>query len=279
MAHKRTILLVEDEFVIYDDLSQFFEEKGFKMIEKQPGLPIDNYNDAISILKHYEPDVAVLDIQINGDKDGIEIGNYIRCHYNIPVIYLSAYDNYENIARIRQTGADGFVVKSGKPIDKQQLWASLQLVLPRRERALKKKTLGSFFKVRQLSLSAANHHTHKQPKDNEDPLEIETYIKWNDLLYIESYNSKLARSGNNNLLLHTKDSQKAYMLRGTITEMEQRLPEQFVRFDQSTIVNVSEITSRNKSRTVYFIGELRFKLSETYKNTAVEKLAAILGAL
>ncbi|MEO5890103.1 MAG: response regulator [Ferruginibacter sp.] len=277
MSGKRKVLLVEDEYILYQELAEFFEAKGFEITRFDDDRAVDNYEDACKLLKQYEPDFAVLDIRIKGKKDGIELGSFIRKHYQIPVIYLSAFDTYENLDRIRQTGGDGFVIKVDKPVDKKQLWATVQLLLPRYEATVKKRTLGSFFRVKEMDIRQDANRQRITAKEQDDPVEVEKFLKWQDIVFIESFNNKIAGSGNNNILMHTRDANRGYMMRGSLNELEPKLPTQFVRVDQSTIINLGEVTGRNKTGTVYFINTMSFKISDTYRLNALEKIDLFLG--
>src|ERR1043165_6974455 len=106
---QRKILIVEDDFILYDELCEFFEEKGFAIGKGEAEAAVDNYGEAIRLVKQHKPDIAILDIRIKGEKDGIDIGIHIKQHYHIPVIYLSAYPNPENLDRIRKAGDERFI--------------------------------------------------------------------------------------------------------------------------------------------------------------------------
>jgi DNA-binding LytR/AlgR family response regulator len=67
------------------------------------------------------------------------------------------------------------------------------------------------------------------------------------------------------------------MVRGSLNELESKLPSQFIRVDQSSIINLAEVTGRNKNGSVYFIGNYSFKISETYRHKAMEKIDLFLG--
>jgi DNA-binding response OmpR family regulator len=277
MPHKRKVLLVEDDILLYDQLSDLLTEKGFHVLAHPEKTHVANYDDAIHILESTEPDIAILDISIPGDKDGIDIGTYIRKYFQLPIIYLSGYDNFDNIERVRAQSAEGFVVKTDKPVAWNQLWASIMLAIPKREQVVKRKTHGGFFKVREINLPPSSHLKKNNTKSPEDPIEIETFIPWNDLSYIESYNTKTAGVGNNNVLLHRRKSDKALVMRGSLTELEQKLPEYFVRVDQRTIINALEVTGRSRNGAIYYIADHAFKLSDTYRQHAEGVLQRLLG--
>lgn len=267
---QRKVLIVEDEFILYDELCEFFEEKGFAVVKNEEETAIDNYEDAIKLVKQHRPDIAILDIFIKGDKDGIDIGIFIKQHYHIPVIYVSAYPNPEVLERIRQAGEERFMFKASKPLNKEQLWSMFYLALPKAGGGGIVKA-GKFFNVKEMTIKQTNNRQQVIEKIKGDPLEIQTFLKWEEIVFIESYNAKSAGTGNNNVLIHTVHPDKGYLLRGTLTELEAQLPVHFARFDQSTILNLSKITGRIKGTCRYLIGDLVFKLSDTYKAKVEDK--------
>ncbi len=92
-ATKRKVLIVEDEFILYNQLAEFFINQGYYIIGYEDGRAVDNYDDAVQLLKEGGPDIAVLDINIKGKKDGLELAAYIKEHFYSLIIILTAYDN------------------------------------------------------------------------------------------------------------------------------------------------------------------------------------------
>ncbi len=267
---QRKILIVEDEFILYEELCEFFEEKGFVVVQNEEGTAIDNYDEAIRLVKAHKPDIALLDIRIKGEKDGIDIGTFIKRSYHIPVIYLSAFPNPENLERIRQAGDERFMFKATKPVNKEQLWSMVFLALPQADKAVKEKSIGRFFSLKEMQVKSLPNHQQVLTKQPDEPLEIETFLKWDDIVYIESYNKKQG-GGNNNVLIHTTACNKAYVLRSPLSELEEQVPAHFARFDQSYILNLHKITGRIRGTSRYLIGDKVFKLSDTYKAKAESK--------
>lgn len=276
-AGKRKILIVEDEFILYQELVEFFEEKGYSIIGHDSGKAVDTYEEAVQLLKLHEPDIAVLDINIRGKRDGLELASYIKEHFYTLIIILTAYDNHENLERARLLSPDGFVIKADKPVNKKQLWASITVKLPRLYNGDLRKRQGTFFKVREIDLRKTNGRSFAELKANPDPVDIETFIKWENITHLSSYNAKTAGEGNNNILIHTSSGPTAYIYRSPLSDMEKQLPVYFVRFDQSTIVNLHHITAKGRGQTLYFIGDQYFKISDTFKQAALDKISMILG--
>lgn len=274
---KKKVLIVEDEYILYQELVEFFEEKGYKIIRHTSDNIVDNYDDAVMLIRKEAPDIAIIDIQIKGNKDGIELSAYIKENYTTLIVILTVRDNHENLERAKQVMADGFVIKEGKPVNKRQLWANISLAIPRFEIKHQKKTVGGFFKVREIDIKTlAANNNHKESKAEVTAIDLETFIKWECITYILSYNSKQSVEGNNNVLIYTNLQNKGYIYRSTIGSLIGHLPDNFIRFDQSTIVNAYHISARGKGNNLYYVGNKSFKISETYKMETSEKLEELI---
>lgn len=275
-ATKLKVLIVEDEFVLFDELVDFFEEKGFEVLLTDRARAVDSFQEAVRILDTNTPDLAILDIKLKGEKDGIVLGAYIKEYYFTPVIFLSAYNNFLNIERAKSIAANGFVMKAQKPFDKEQLWITVQMIMPQIELRNKRKVLGKPYKVKGINpLDYFTSQFNKQNRRPEDPVEKETVIKWDDILYIRSSNAKDGK-GNNNLLLQSETPTKGFLLRKTLSEIEHELPPYFTRVNQSAIINVKKITEAGKSDFKYYIREDSFVITDHYRENAIKVIRLFL---
>jgi DNA-binding LytR/AlgR family response regulator len=271
MLAKRKILIVEDEFIIADKLQEVLEENGYEVL----GIK-DNYDDAIRILKETLPDLALLDIHIKGKKDGIELAGYIHSHYRIPIIFLSAFDDAETIRRAKSAYPDAYLVKSKPMVEdgeliraiKNQLLVSVNIAMPDVHERPRVKSAGLFYKAKEIDLS------RKRPADAaEDPVDKEMLLRFDDMTTIESNN----KNEHNTVLIRMIDHSKAFILRKTMKEIEEELPENFTRIHDSYIVNLDKITARRLPHKL-FIGDLALNIGEKYKDTTVEKLRILFGS-
>ncbi len=81
----RSILVVEDEPFVRDDLVDFFEDRGF--IVHAAG----NADEAIRILGRFPGIFAVLtDIEMPGSMDGIRLAHYVRDRHPPTLLLLSS---------------------------------------------------------------------------------------------------------------------------------------------------------------------------------------------
>lgn len=265
MVEKTKVLIVEDEFLLYDELFEFFDEKGYEVIREDKEKAVDNYDDAIRLTKMHKPDIVVLDIKLKGKRDGIDAAAYIKEHFNIPIIFLSDQDNEGNIERLKRLGEERFVYKTTKPLDKKDLWRTFQLARPGIEKP-KPKTIGCSFILKEVNFTKKNVAN----VENYDPLELKQFVHWDDIICFRSYNSNIS-DGNNNILLCMCNG-KFYTTRKTLAAEEEEVPDHFARINNSTILNIKCITALGKSNNFCLVDNESFPISEKYKTKALEKI-------
>jgi len=107
------VLLADDHAVVRAGIRQFLEKADDIQIvaEAEDGLA------AQSLIEQYQPDVAVLDIQMP-KASGIEVTRWIRSHHRqVGVLMLSAYEDDPYVMAVLQAGANGYVLKTASPKD------------------------------------------------------------------------------------------------------------------------------------------------------------------
>ena len=73
IEQKFNILIVEDERLVAKDISARLKQKGYDIV----GIA-DNYETALTLFNTHLPDLVLLDINIKGDKNGIDIALQIN---------------------------------------------------------------------------------------------------------------------------------------------------------------------------------------------------------
>lgn len=106
------ILIVEDEPAIAHDIAAILTSKGYTVC----GIAHSS-TKAMDFLVTKSPDIALLDISIKGDKDGIEIAHIIKKKHDIPFVFLTSYADRETIERVKETAPYGYIVKPFKESD------------------------------------------------------------------------------------------------------------------------------------------------------------------
>lgn len=75
-------------------------------------------NEAKQLLKKENYDIAILDISLEEETDGLELAQYIKTNYpNIPVIILSHYKNISYIIKALKMQLNGYLAKDTQPDD------------------------------------------------------------------------------------------------------------------------------------------------------------------
>jgi len=115
------VLIVEDEPLIAEDISDFLEDIDFK----SAGIAYDS-ETAFDMLLSRNPDIALLDITIEGSKNGIQVAEVIREKYKIPFIFLTSHSDKETLDRAKKTLPYGYIVK---PFNEKDLLSSLEMAL------------------------------------------------------------------------------------------------------------------------------------------------------
>lgn len=255
IGEKIKFLLVEDEASNFLDIKQFLEDEGYGVLNLPGKMLVDNYDDALLVCEKEIPHIAILDIQIKGNKDGLDIATYVRENYYSPVIILSGFDTDENLRRAALIGIDGFAVKMEKPYNLKQLKVIIRLLLPLAETAAKRRQENIFLSVKEF--------TDKQSADAAFTLKR---IKLDELVFI-----KTIPGHKNSLLLELKNAQK-FITHTSLKDFSSKLPANFIRFSGDKIINVKFLDGKGKSSWVFYIGQHRFEIADAYRTDGLKAL-------
>ena len=109
----KKILLVEDEAIILESVSELLELNGYTVMCSKNGL------EALEVLKNYKPDLIVCDIKMP-EMDGYSFVERIREMdqlSRIPFLFLSAKVEPEEVRKGMEMGADDYLTKPFKSED------------------------------------------------------------------------------------------------------------------------------------------------------------------
>jgi DNA-binding NtrC family response regulator len=133
-----TILIVEDELVVANDIRLTLERAGYTVC----GIA-RSYASAMDMINLNPPCMALLDIFLKGEQTGIDVAAQLN-KKDIPFVYLSANCNTGVLEMAKVTQPSGFIVK---PFREKDLLVTLDIARYRHD--LKK----------QMASSAGQHHS------------------------------------------------------------------------------------------------------------------------
>ena len=96
------ILIVEDEIIVGLDIQARLESLGYEILGVEPAA-----EEAVDKAGEMRPDLVLMDIQLQGEMDGVEAARHIRTRFDIPVIFLTAYADEETLQRAKITEPHG----------------------------------------------------------------------------------------------------------------------------------------------------------------------------
>lgn len=115
------ILIVDDESVIALSYEKVLKSYGYDVV----GIA-SNGDDALQKVSDLSPDLVLMDIVLNGEMDGVEVATKIYDNHNIPVIYITAHPNKDEINRVKITEPYGYMVK---PVDVTELKSNIEMAI------------------------------------------------------------------------------------------------------------------------------------------------------
>ena len=122
--HKGTILVVDDDRLVLATLASGLSQAGYDVIDA------DNGDDAILLAREHRPDIALLDIRMQG-KSGFDVAAYLRATSQTPFIFLSAFSDEQTVAQVKALGAVAYLVK---PLDIKQIVPAVEAAFAHIER-------------------------------------------------------------------------------------------------------------------------------------------------
>jgi response regulator NasT len=111
VGNKGTILVVDDNRLVLATLTDGLTQAGYRVVDA------DNGDDAILLAREHKPDLALLDIRMEG-KSGFDVAQYLRTQCRMPFMFLSAFSDEETVAQVEALGAVAYLVK---PLDIRQI--------------------------------------------------------------------------------------------------------------------------------------------------------------
>ena len=121
MTAKGRILVVDDDRLVLATVTHGLAQAGYEVIDA------DNGDDAILLARQQRPELALLDIRMEG-KTGFDVAEYLRDVAHVPFMFLSAFADADTRAKVEALGAMAYLVK---PLDVGQIVPTVDQVFAR----------------------------------------------------------------------------------------------------------------------------------------------------
>ncbi|TRX20485.1 response regulator transcription factor [Flavobacterium franklandianum] len=247
MTKNNTILIVEDEMIIAANISLQLTHLGYEVT----GI-IPRAEEVLPHIRLYVPDILLLDINLKGDIDGIQLALLIQKEFKIPIIYLTANSDEAHFERAKDTNPYAFISKPFKKLDLQH---AIELTI--------------------IRIQNENETEKSIPIDNDVPFVL------SDCIFVRSHN-KMVKVCINDILfieaernyckIHCKD--REHLLVTTLKDLEEKLTSNnLLRIHRSFIVNLSHIDEIAMSHVV--IAKKAIPLSAELKKKLLQRIQKI----
>jgi DNA-binding response OmpR family regulator len=121
MNARTRLLVVDDDSSVRSMLREYLEGHGFTVAEAASGAQMREQ------IEQDLPDAVLLDIRLPGE-DGLVLARYLREHYEVGIIMVTASGDVVDRVVGLELGADDYIAK---PFDLRELLARLKSVLRR----------------------------------------------------------------------------------------------------------------------------------------------------
>ena len=225
------IYIVEDEPLIAATVETALKKHGFKVIGES-----DEYEEAIKDIDKLRPDLVLVDIQLEGVKDGIDLAIQLDIR-KIPYLYLTSQTDPETIKRVKETQPLGYIVK---PFTEAGLRSNIELAWH-----------NFSLTDEDFVLLKSEGRTHK--------------INQSSITYLKAFD--------NYCYVFTTTNQ--YLVPHTLRHTSEKLnSENFIKTHRSYWVNVNRISTVDKDAV--YIGDTRIPLSSSNKEGLSKILEILL---
>lgn len=231
------IYIVEDDYVVAKNLSFQLESLEYQVV----GISETGEEGLLTILKE-KPDLVILDIDLAGVMNGIEVGKKLKEQLHIPFIYVTAHADTATMIEALPTEPWAYLAK---PFNANTLRSSIELALYK-------------------------SHQQKPPAPEEAEIRDKKYTL-EDAIFIKSKN-RLVKVALRDILfveandiysnVYTADSK--HLVNYTLKAIAEKFPESaFLRVHRSYLVNQQKVEALEYNDLI--IGGHKIPIGKTYR--------------
>lgn len=226
--------VVEDEMIIAASIVSTLKKLNYTVANTA-----SNYKAAIEMIEKEDLQLLLLDINLGGHKDGIDIATYVRNHYTLPIIFLTANSDIATVQRAKTVKPNAYLLK---PFTKDDLYTAIEIAF-------------------------SNYDESRDKQLKKDSIVLKTgydYIKlkFSEIIFIES---------NDNYVSINIGSEKPLVSRTTLLDMTDKLPSStFTRINRSVIINHAFIKKVETDQVI--VEDFSFSITPKSRHELLEKM-------
>lgn len=237
MSTSPSIYIVEDDLITQSQIRGYLKQVGYHI-----GGRSKSAEEAFDELQNISVDLVILDINLQGEKDGLWLASQLKKELDIPFVFLTAHNDKETIRTATDLQPHGYLIKPFKEMD---LYSAIEVALKRYSSDINRADEDIIIKDSIFI--------------KEDNLLVK--IKFQDILYM--------MSEGNYLELHL--DQKKHLIRNKLTEFVDLLPKSaFVRTHQRFVINLLKVESIGTASV--FIGNKEIPVSKAHKEALIQRI-------
>jgi len=238
------ILIVEDELMVAANLAMILEDRGY-----EPYDAAGTKQEALALLENVKPDIAILDINLHGKPDGIEIGRYIKENANIPFIFLTSNSDKDTIDAAKKVTPAAYLIK---PFKAEDIFAAIEIAVS--------------------NFSSDDYSEEVQEENLEEKISV-----FSDSIFIKSNNRYIKtaikdithiQALDKYVEIFTRDK-KRYLVRSSLDAILHKFtPYHFIRVHKSYIINPHFLEQINGNLIV--VDELEIPVGRSFRDSLIK---------
>ncbi|HTA28594.1 MAG TPA: response regulator [Bacteroidia bacterium] len=241
---KIKVAIVEDEVIIARNITDNLIALGYEVVG-----PAVNYTTALELIEKEKPDLLLLDIQLSGRKDGIELAQAVKKAMPLPFIFLTANSDSATIERAKRTEPNAYLVK---PFTKEDLFTAIEICL--------------YNYSRKAKVEESAHNASRENYIINDAIfirESTVFVKvpFRDILYLES----------DHVYVNVYTENNKYLVRTSLQQyMKNFDPNKFYQVHRSYVVNIENVNGINE--TYVLVNNKQVPIAKPFRDDLLSRL-------
>lgn len=248
---KVRIVIIEDEFPIAEDMLTQLERQGYSVTDV-----FASAEKALPALQQRMPDILLVDINLLGEMDGIQLVEKLQKKVKFPLVYITANSDQYTYQKARKTNPNAFLVK---PFSHLNLLTAIDLALQNFTEQITPASI-----ERSLSVpSSGNSPWINQSLFIRDKTRYKK-VSPDEILFIEASGS----------YLQIQTVTDRYTLSQNLSHFQKKTPLQnLVRIHRSYLVNIDKVDSFEES--CVYVHTHKLPLSDHYRSDFMARVRCV----